>query len=60
MVIFDILQPVTESVLVIHILAKNIIFLLHDLVALLTNLINLHLRLCLICGKLVILQSNLV
>ncbi len=54
--IFDILQPV----LLIHILAKNITFFLHDLVALLTNLINLHLRLCLICGKLVILQSNLV
>ncbi len=52
--IFDILQPVTESML--HILAKNLTFLLHDLVVLLTNLINLHFRLCLICGKLVILQ----
>ncbi len=58
--IFDILQPVMESVLLVHILAKHLTFLLHDLVALLTNLINLHLRLCLICGKLVILQSNLV
>ncbi len=43
---------VTESVLPIHILAKNLTFLLHDLVAFLTNLINLHLRLCLICGNL--------
>ncbi len=43
--IVDILQPVTESVLLIHILAKKLTFLLHNLVALLTKLINLHLRL---------------
>ncbi len=39
--IFDILQPVTESVLFIQSLAKKLRLLLHDLVAL-TNLINLH------------------
>ncbi len=40
--IFDIL-PFTESVLLTHILAKRLTFLLHDLDALLRHLINLYL-----------------